>query len=296
MRDPAPSHLTRHVFITGAYGYVGSVIRCRLEDAGWETTALVRRPAPHDRAIRWDLESPADNVDFASCTALVHCAYDFGARGRDHIWRTNVNGSEALLHAAQQAGVERILVISSMSAYPGTQQLYGLAKLAIESSTVAHGGVAIRLGLTYGDQPRGLVGTLLALMRLPAVPIIGRNSHQFPLHEDDLAVAVERILTAREWGSEVFGVAQRQPVAFQAFLRMLGAQHARSCHFLPVPWQLVYGALRAAELLRIRLPLRSDSVLGLVRPAPDVPESNVFRDALLGLRSIDPPTRSASAG
>ena len=38
----------------------------------------------------------------------------------------------------------------------------------------------------------------------------------------------------------------------------------------------VYGALRAAELLPVKLPVRADSLLGLVRPAPNVPNLEVL--------------------
>ena len=38
----------------------------------------------------------------------------------------------------------------------------------------------------------------------------------------------------------------------------------------------VYGALRAAELLPVQLPVRADSLLGLVRPAPYVPNLEVL--------------------
>ncbi len=38
----------------------------------------------------------------------------------------------------------------------------------------------------------------------------------------------------------------------------------------------VYGALRAAELLPVKLPVRADSLLGLVRPAPNVPHLEVL--------------------
>src|SRR5580700_10830525 len=118
-----------------------------LEPRGVE---LVRRPRPGDRALPWRLgeDPPAELLQRAD--ALVHCAYDFAPRRRDAVWRVNVEGSAALLAAAERARVRRILVLSSMSAYQGTRQIYGEAKLAIEDATLRVGGIAVRAGLVYG--------------------------------------------------------------------------------------------------------------------------------------------------
>ena len=63
--------------------------------------------------------------------------------------------------------MRRILVLSSMSAFEGTRQLYGRAKLAIETMTVASGGCALSPGLVYGERPGGMAGALRELTRLP---------------------------------------------------------------------------------------------------------------------------------
>ena len=46
--------------------------------------------------------------------------------------------------------------------------------------------------------------------------------------------------------------------------------------FVATPPMVVYGALRLAELLPVKLPVRADSLLGLVRPAPNVPHPEVL--------------------
>ena len=35
-----------------------------------------------------------------------------------------------------------------------------------------------------------------------------------------------------------------------------------------MPWQLVYGLLKSGELMRLGLPFRADSLLGLIHTAP----------------------------
>ncbi len=37
-----------------------------------------------------------------------------------------------------------------------------------------------------------------------------------------------------------------------------------------MPWQLVYWLLRSGEFMRLRLPFRADSLLGLIHTAPSL--------------------------
>ena len=274
--------------VTGAYGYLGSVIRGFLGDAGWSTRALVRTPRDGDNAARWSLgERPSQDL-LAGADALVHCAYDFTPRKPSDVRRVNVDGTEILLEAAGTAGVDRIVVLSSMSAYEGTRQVYGQAKLAIENLTLRYGGIAIRPGLVYGAQAGGTVGAFLRFTRLPLVPLIGGSARQFPLYEDDLGKAIVEILAAPIWTSEVFGLAQTRPIAFGDLVSLLAARQGRSPRFFRVSWHLVYWTLRLAEEAGASLPLRSDSVLGLVRPADNVPCSVGLPHLLDGLEILSP--------
>jgi hypothetical protein len=131
-----------------------------------------------------------------------------------------------------------------------------------------------------------MAGTLMKLVRLPLVPTFDSGAHQFPVHEDDLADAVCTVVEASTWTPEVFGVAQPVPVSFRELLADLAAQQGRRPHFIPVPWRAIYGVLRAAEAIGLSLPLRSDSLLGLVRPAPSVPRPTAFPALLEDLRVL----------
>ncbi len=173
-----------------------------------------------------------------------------------------------------------------MSAYVGTKQLYGQAKLAIEELTLSRGGIAIRPGLVYGPAAGGIVGILLRLSKLPLMPIIGGEARQFPVLGDELAQAVVTTLESPSWTAEVFGVAQPRPMKFRQIVAALASKEGRVCRFVPVPWLLVYSVLRLAEAAGTRPALRSDSVLGLVRPAPFVPPPTAFPDLLTKLSDL----------
>ena|ERR1700761_2915780 len=271
--------------VTGAYGYLGSLIRDRLEDAGWDTIALVREPRAGDRAIRWRLGEAPAAADLIGARALVHCAYDFHPRSPVAARQVNVEGTARLLRAAGEARVPRSLVLSSMSAWPGTRQTYGQVKLAIEAETRKARGIAVRPGLVYGPGAGGMAATLTKLARLPVTPDLGPGARQFPVHEDDLAAAVVAILEDPGWRSEVFGIAQPRSVGFRTLVSNLASGATRPPRFVRTPWQLAYGSLRAAELLRLSS-LRADSIIGLIRPAPEVRRSVAFPGLLSELREM----------
>ena len=275
------------VAITGAYGYLGGVIRDELDRRGMSTVALARTPRPGDDARHHDLTSDIDPAIFDGCDALVHCSYDFTAVEADDIWRINVDGSKRLLTAARDAGVETIVTLSSMSAYEGTTQFYGRAKLDIEAATTAVGGCSIRPGLVYGDEPGGMAGALLKLTALPLTPIVGARSHQFLVHEDDLAAAVGDLVAMGDPPARVLGIAWPEPVTFADVLGTFARQAGQTPRFVPLPWRLLHLALRAAEMTPISLPFRSDSLLGLVRPAPEVIAADEVRALGIEIRPFE---------
>jgi nucleoside-diphosphate-sugar epimerase len=277
--------MQRTALITGAYGYLGSRIRTALDELGWSTVALVRNPRPGDSAVAWSLgdELPAG----VHGDVLVHCAYDMRLRGWADICAVNVDGTATLLKSARRVGVDRILVLSSMSAYDGTKQRYGRAKLAIERAALECGAIAVRPGLVYGSDAGGMGGTLRSLTRLPVTPVITGGARQFPIHEPDFVGAVVRVLTAGGWEPEVFGIAQPNPVSLAALLRDLARRDNRRVRLVPVPWQLVYLIARIVETVAPSLGIRADSVAGVTRPAPRVPTSRAFPHLLDAVTPVE---------
>ena len=279
----------RRVAITGATGYVGDLIRRRCEQAGWSVVSLCR-PATMPRiageARPYSLEGPVDPLTVGDLDALIHSAWDLRLTTRRAIHEVNVAGTRRLMEAATEGKVGRIIFISSMSAYPGTSQAYGQAKLACERIVARMGGVSIRPGLVYGDTGRGMAGTLRRLASLPVVPVVGGGAAQFTVHEDDLASGVLKMVTSSsEHGA--LGLAHPEPVPFRRLLEGIGRTARSRRYFAPVPWRPLYCALRAAEMAHVPLPVRADSLLGVVRPAPHVPQWDEWARHGVSIRAFD---------
>jgi nucleoside-diphosphate-sugar epimerase len=273
------------VAITGASGYLGSVLVTAFRSAGYVVRRLIRSPAGGTSDRRFDLRmaDPASGLD--DVDVLVHCAYDLKLTRRADIWEVNVFGSVALLDQAMASRVPRTIVVSSMSAYPGTRQLYGRAKLAVEVAARARGMCIVRPGLVYGPGWGGMAGTLRKLAALPVLPDFGPRARQFTVREEDVAAAMVALAGA-DWVPAVpVGIAHPDAVGFAALLRGFAAGIDRPPRrFVPVPPMAVYRALRGFELLPVALPVRADSLLGLVRPAPEVPNLGILAGLGVALR------------
>jgi len=284
------------VGITGANGYVGTILRAAFAEQGHEVIAFARpnrvsaeAPVGLVGVAEWrpyEIGRPPSGAALSDLDVLVHGAWDLTLVSAGDVWGVNVSGSQQLLRNAAAAGVRRIIFISSMSAYKGTQQLYGQAKLACERTANSLGGISTRLGLVYGPGWGGTAGALRKLANLPVTPLIGARSHQFTVHEADLAAAMVRIAESDVALPIPVGLANPEPVPFRRLMVEIAASQGRTLRAVPVPWQLVSGVLKTAEVLDVPLPFRSDSILGLVHPSAEVPGVERLKELGIEFRSF----------
>jgi nucleoside-diphosphate-sugar epimerase len=278
----------RTAAVSGASGYLGGVVAARLRADGWRTVHL-SHTAHGETFRRFVLGSPlqADLLD--GVDLLVHCAYDMTPRQARDIWRINVDGTRDLLEAARSSGVARVIVLSSMSAFDGTTQLYGRAKLEIEAHAQRLRACSVRPGLVYGPRAGGMAGSLSRLTRLPIVPVVGNRSYQFTVHEDDFASAIASLAVAENVTTKPIGIANPLRVPFRQILERLAWDQGRRCRFAPVDRHFVQVALWLTDKIPLPLPIRADSLLGLLQPAPFVPNLEVLQSLGIRLRRFGQP-------
>jgi nucleoside-diphosphate-sugar epimerase len=261
--------------VTGASGYVGSRMANHLLAVGWEVRALCRSPPTirDDRAsyIPFDLATGLPRGVLGDVDALVHAGYDFSQTRWSDIARVNIEGSRRLFAAAREAGLERVVCISTVAAFPGARSMYGRAKLQIEKLATDVGAAVIRPGLVWGPQGAAMFGSLRrAVERLPVIPLVVPPDLGVTLvFEEDLALFLERLLDRWPDGSkQLFVAASKRMLTFGELLRSLEDGTSRR-RFVTVPWTAAWLGLRALESLGAKPPFPSDRLLSLATTDSD---------------------------
>ena len=194
--------MTGHdVLITGVNGFIAGHLAERLLRQNAAVRGTVRRPDSADWLAEQGVEiAQADLLDrdalrraMAGCRSVVHAA---AWTGGDELppeagFQVNVDGTANVLAAAQAAGVERFIYISSVAVYgsngtplidetaptPRVGQAYPDSKILAEALVRESGlpSVIIRPASTYG--PRGTAWTLGPIDKIKAgrLVLIGQD-------------------------------------------------------------------------------------------------------------------------
>ena len=132
-------------FITGGTGFLGSHVARVLAEQGADLRLLVRPgsdlrnlQALNAETASGDLRDPASlETAMAGCDTVFHVAADYRlwVRDPDEMYRSNVEGTRALLEAAGRKGVRRVVYTSSVA----TMGFTSSGRPADEDSPVALG-------------------------------------------------------------------------------------------------------------------------------------------------------------
>jgi nucleoside-diphosphate-sugar epimerase len=219
--------------------------------------------------IRGDMRDAAkarELVDGAD--VLIHAAAALPIRGsRAEIMSINVDGTRTLLDAARDAGVKRVVFISSTSVYgvPKTHPIdetfplhgvgaYGESKIASERLVQSSGleTVVIRPKTFIGLERLGVFEILFDWIREGRrIYVLGKGDNRYQLLAvEDLVDAIVRASQADVAG-EVFNVGATDFGTVRSDLEALIAHAGTSSRLRPLPVRPAELALRALELARL---------------------------------------------
>src|SRR3954470_6626735 len=118
--------------ITGGTGFVGSRLIALAVEGGHQVRALTRREQAERQHITWipgDLQNkPALARLVEGADAVIHVAGVVNAPDRAGFAAGNVEGTDNILAAAQAAGVQRFVHVSSLAAREPGMSDYGWSK------------------------------------------------------------------------------------------------------------------------------------------------------------------------
>lgn len=171
-------------FVTGATGFIGGHVARKLRERGDDVVALVRSPdkASQLRELGCELmegdlsDEAAIRKGVEGCDAVVHVGamYKVGIpkSEREPMWDANVRGTERVLDAAHEAGVGRIVYVSTCNVFGDTHgkvvdesyrrdESEGFLSVYDETKYRAHEVAEDRIGKGYPIvivQPGGVYG------------------------------------------------------------------------------------------------------------------------------------------
>jgi predicted dehydrogenase/nucleoside-diphosphate-sugar epimerase len=286
------------ILVTGAAGLIGVRLVQRLLRDGHEVVALVRvprgelkLPRPGLAVVRGDMTDRASlERAVRGCAAVVHLANATAITDWDRARAINVEGTRALLEAAKQAGVGRVVFTSTLSALRERRGPYGQTKLEAEV-VVRQSGVPyviLRPSLVYGAHGVGLVANLAAYLRgLPVVPVIGDGRIELdPIHFEDVNEIIVQCLTRDDVLGKAYDLLGPDRVTFDQFLDRLSAEIGVKKPYLHLPGGPMLLAAQAGKALLGKFPVTEDNVLGLTSPAR-IDREGAFRDFKLAWRTLD---------
>ncbi|MEX6506241.1 hopanoid-associated sugar epimerase [Jiella sp. M17.18] len=177
------------MLISGASGFLGSALVRSFTGAGFAVRALVRRESPRQNlsgtgaeVVEGDLNDAASlRAAVSGMRYLVHAAADYRLWTREPaaLLRTNVEGTRAIMRAAAEGGVERIVYTSSVAVLKPSQ-----AEPSDETATVeAHAAVGIykRSKVLAEEAVRALADDgLPVVIANPSTPIGPRDIRPTP--------------------------------------------------------------------------------------------------------------------
>ncbi|KAF2090843.1 putative NAD dependent epimerase/dehydratase [Saccharata proteae CBS 121410] len=254
----------QHVLITGGTGFLGSAIVDALLEhhPEFRYTVLDLKPAtswtPPRPGISYieaditDFEALDQELKRARPTVIVHTAgvvpagtSRYNQKGRDAVFRVNVDGTKHMLEAAQRCGVSVFVYTSSCTVitddvdrdYPNMDEAtptgnaslkYGQSKAAAEALVLAANKPSfqtctLRPSMLFGPGDANLLPPVHALIGSRATAFIlgpGTNLYDFTYvanAADAHVLAVDNLLATGTAAGEAFFITNDAPVPFRAF-------------------------------------------------------------------------------
>ena len=245
------------LLLTGATGLVGRALLRRLTAAGEPVRCLVRDPRRlgADRVrVQIALGDLADPPSFRNAMrgvrTVVHLATAIRDQPAGSIEELNGIATWRMVQAAERAGVEHFVFMSSLGAVRHDRTRYLRAKALAESAVLAsdlrHTVLAPSFVYAPGDPFLTMVER--AGMLLPVVPISGRGHALYqPIWADDVADAIVAALDGGANGDRRYELAGPETLSHQQIVALVLRAAGRARPIVNVPTPIVSRGLRVLE-------------------------------------------------
>jgi NADH dehydrogenase len=250
------------VTVFGGTGFLGRRLVRRLVAEGASVRVAVRHPEARTAlgasgleavaVLRADVrDRPSLAAALAAADAAVNAVSAYVETAGVTFEAVHVQGAENVAREAAAAGVGRLVLVSGIGADANSGSRYirarGHGEQAVERAFP--GAIIVRPGAMFGAGD-ALFGTLAEIgRRLPVLPLIGGNTRLQPVHVEDVANAIARLLLRAATTDRIFELAG--PTAYTVrdlatyTLRLIGRRRA----LMPVPFAVAEPLARLFEFL-----------------------------------------------
>lgn len=248
------------IAITGATGFVGGHLAVTLAQRGHEVVAIARgidrRPwATEVRGTKGVGLVAAGLADadalrraFVGCDAVAHCAginHELGSQTYDAV---HVDGTRNVVHAAEQAGVRRLALLSYLRARPNCGSRYHETKWAAEEIVRASSleWTVLKPGMIFGRGDHMLDHLTRALCTFPVFVTMGARRIR-PLAVGDVVNVLMMVLIDGRLARQTSPMAGPTELRFDEAVRLVGSVIGKRPILVRLPVAFVYGVAWAAE-------------------------------------------------
>ncbi len=229
--------------VTGAFGYTGKYITRRLLDMGVKVKTLTGHPDRHDpfegavTAEPFNFERPAELAKQLSGVSTLYNTYWIRFDRGQVTFDSAVENIKTLIHAAQQAGVERLVHVSITNPSSKSPLPYfrgkGLVEEAITASRLSY--AILRPTVVFGVEDVLINNIGWLLRKSPVFIVPGNGDYRLqPIFVDDLAELAVQAGISRE--DQVLDAAGPELYTFDELVRLISdavGGRARIVHASP---------------------------------------------------------------
>jgi nucleoside-diphosphate-sugar epimerase len=279
------------ILVTGGTGFLGARLIPKLVESGHQVFALTRSALSHEKLrglgatpVQGDLEG-GEPLSLPSVDAVVHAAAHFRLAGpRAPYFRTNVDGTTALLKAAEEAGAKTFVYVSaagiimddcgspirnadeSAPTQPNSFSGYLASKARGEAAVLASNKPGFR---TIALRPPGIWGPgdmfsreLPNAIKSGQFAFINRGDYPYvTCHVDNVIEAVECAL-GRGPGGRAYFINDQETQTFRDFIGMIASLQGLSVDKLrSMPYRLAFTLGRVMEFFAAITLRKSDPPL-----------------------------------
>ena len=234
------------IAVTGANSSVGKNLLGHLAAANHHINAAVRSERAFTDLPRHELITPCtidyqdpDSVASAvkECDALIHLAGILIESRHSNYATANVAATEAVVKAAQEAGVKHIVFISVVNAGADSRNAYlrskGIGEVLVQDSGI--NATVLRTPMLLGPGTAG-AASLLGTARGSQAKILGGGNYTMrPLDVDDLCKAIVSACANPDRDNGVLELVGPESISFRALIEKTAALQGREINIASIP-------------------------------------------------------------